>query len=232
MERIKTGVTGLDELLGGGIPRGFVTAVVGGPGSGKSILATQFLWKGIQDGEDVLYVLLSGENNEVIRQAQQFGWNLKDNPKFHLHIITQDDTEKLVSYIEDYCKKFNVRRVVLDSLSLYNTYRRARTNMVEMVARINLDALAVAENRLVVNELRAIKDITTLVIIEEFDGMPLEDKIFKFACDGVLVLELHDALNNRAIKIAKMRETRHPLNTHNIEIGDNGITVIGKKVTI
>ncbi|MFP3265185.1 MAG: ATPase domain-containing protein, partial [Acidilobus sp.] len=49
IERLSTGVRGVDEMLGGGIPRGFFVAVVGEPGTGKTIFALHYAWRGIKD---------------------------------------------------------------------------------------------------------------------------------------------------------------------------------------
>lgn len=48
IERVKSGIPGLDEMLNGGIPKGRVILVVGGPGTGKTIFCTRFLINGIQ----------------------------------------------------------------------------------------------------------------------------------------------------------------------------------------
>jgi circadian clock protein KaiC len=58
-EGVPTGIEGLDELVSGGFPRGRVVLVLGGPGTGKTILASQFLYKGIsQYGENGIFVSL------------------------------------------------------------------------------------------------------------------------------------------------------------------------------
>ncbi|MEM5830349.1 MAG: ATPase domain-containing protein [Candidatus Aenigmatarchaeota archaeon] len=58
MRRVKTGIPGLDDLLNGGIPERNVVLLSGGPGTGKTIFAQQFLWNGLQMEENGVYVAL------------------------------------------------------------------------------------------------------------------------------------------------------------------------------
>src|SRR5688572_20245484 len=80
-----TGITGLDEITGGGLPRGRTTLLVGGSGSGKTILALQFLVHGAQRyDEPGIFVAFEETPARIISNAETFGWNL---PK-----LQQDDT--------------------------------------------------------------------------------------------------------------------------------------------
>lgn len=74
MERLRTGIVGLDRLLQGGLPKGSVTLVIGPPGSGKSLLAKQFLYEGLRHSEDSI-LMSSSESLETVRQiTETFGW--------------------------------------------------------------------------------------------------------------------------------------------------------------
>lgn len=222
MERVKTGIDGLDDILSGGIPKGFVVVISGGPGSGKSILATQFIWQGIQQNVDGLFILLSGEGNELIAQARQFGYELENNPKFHF-FIQGGDTENMTEQIQKHIVQFNIKRVVIDSISLFNVYQRAEREIANRGANYNADAVASKDNRMIIDELRSYKDVTTIVLVEDYDSMPIEDKVIKFACDGVIRIGVNPVLGTRSITVEKMRETNHPLTASTFEISDTGI---------
>jgi circadian clock protein KaiC len=72
-----TGITGLDEMVGGGFPRGRTTLLVGGSGSGKTILALQFLVNGAQRcNEPGIFVAFEETPRRIIANAETFGWNL------------------------------------------------------------------------------------------------------------------------------------------------------------
>ncbi len=72
-----TGIGGFDEITGGGLPRGRTTLLVGGPGSGKTILALQFLAHGAQAcKEPGIFVAFEESSKRVVANAESFGWNL------------------------------------------------------------------------------------------------------------------------------------------------------------
>src|ERR1044071_7030752 len=74
--RVPTGISGLDQILGGGLPGKRVYLVEGDPGSGKTTLGLQFLRDGIALGEKVLYVTLSETRTELAAVAASHGWTL------------------------------------------------------------------------------------------------------------------------------------------------------------
>ncbi len=76
MNRISTGVKGLDEMLHGGLIPGRPYILSGPPGSGKSILGVQFLLEGIKNGESVIMVAVDEPPNEIKTNMDHFGWNL------------------------------------------------------------------------------------------------------------------------------------------------------------
>ncbi len=78
IERLSTGVKELDKLLKGGIPKGFLVAVAGEPGTGKTILCLHFSWQGVLDGDRVVYVTTEESRDSVIRQAEMLGMRLED----------------------------------------------------------------------------------------------------------------------------------------------------------
>ncbi len=77
LAKAPTGIAGLDEITGGGLPRGRTTLLVGGPGSGKTIFALQFLVSGAQDnGEPGIFVAFEESAERIVVNAEGFGWNL------------------------------------------------------------------------------------------------------------------------------------------------------------
>jgi KaiC/GvpD/RAD55 family RecA-like ATPase len=77
IERVKTGVPGLDEILRGGIPRRNLVLLAGGPGTGKTILGQQFLYHGLMNNEPGIYVALEEHPVQVRINMQQFGWDIR-----------------------------------------------------------------------------------------------------------------------------------------------------------
>ena len=74
-DRVKSGVDRLDELLSGGLPRNSITLVSGTPGSGKAILCYHYLWHGLNNGENCLYLSSNERVDTIIKQAKEIGFD-------------------------------------------------------------------------------------------------------------------------------------------------------------
>ncbi|MGO8805020.1 MAG: ATPase domain-containing protein [Candidatus Bathyarchaeia archaeon] len=73
-----TGIQGLDELISGGFPQKRVVLVIGGPGAGKTIFASQFLYKGITEyNENGVFISLDEGKNHFFAEMEKFGWDFK-----------------------------------------------------------------------------------------------------------------------------------------------------------
>jgi circadian clock protein KaiC len=76
VERVSTGIPGLDAMLGGGLIAGRPYLVTGATGSGKTLLGLSFLMEGIRRGEDVLLVAVDEPPSEILENVRSFGWDL------------------------------------------------------------------------------------------------------------------------------------------------------------
>jgi len=128
MNRIKTGVPGLDEQIEGGLPVDSVTLITGGPGSGKTTFCSQFLWQGIRDGDRCLYITTEELAEEVVYDAKQFGMDFEQHQdQFDIRYIPP--AQKVIGEIEWVIKEEQPDRVVLDSLSVFEMYRGEDNNV-------------------------------------------------------------------------------------------------------
>jgi circadian clock protein KaiC len=130
-DRASTGVAGLDDVLGGGLPANHVYLVEGDPGSGKTTLGLHFLIEGVRHDEKGLYVTLSETANELRTVAASHGWDLGDvelfelvsseglSPDLEQSILHPSQVElgETVRGVIAAVERLRPRRVVFDSLS-------------------------------------------------------------------------------------------------------------------
>ena len=120
MNKIKTGIEGLDKALQGGIPEGNIVLISGGAGTGKSTLCLQILVNSAKSGEKSLYISTEQTREEIGRMAENFGWNLNDLEKknlFEMHYFdTLGGSANLLRDMKAIITKFKPKRIVIDSL--------------------------------------------------------------------------------------------------------------------
>src|SRR2546427_6224403 len=75
MRKIRSGIYGLNPLLDGGVNENSTTVVIGRSGAGKTTLATQFIRRGLQDGQEGVFVSLDENKEQIIREAVEMGWS-------------------------------------------------------------------------------------------------------------------------------------------------------------
>ena len=97
MKKIKSGIYGLNPLLHGGINESSTTVVIGASGAGKTTFATQFIRRGLESGQEGIFVSLDENKDEIIREAIEMGWR---------EILDYLDSEKLV-FIDASGKEFS-----------------------------------------------------------------------------------------------------------------------------
>ena len=239
VERVSTGIDGLDRLMNGGIPRGFNVLVAGAPGTGKTIFGLQFIYEGVKRGEPGIYVSFEQFREEIIEQAVQFGWDeIKNDKLFSLLSIRRKDIPMFMKYLKDEVAAKKAKRLVIDSLSLLSVY----TNILEDPEHIKLMDLSVdlsskipvdpiqLRSQTIYHLLGRIKDMgtTNLLTVEQTEPDRLtKDGVSEFACDGLLILKKimigKDVM--RSIIVEKMRETSINAGTHSMDFGPNGIVV-------
>src|SRR5438046_5988912 len=124
---VLTGIDGLDEMLGRGVPARQLIAVLGSCGTGKTTFALQFLMQGLINGEEGVFISLEEDVDSVVANAASFGWELKKYLKDKkLHIVKLEPVDakttvtRIRSELPDFIKRSGASRVAIDSLSLLN----------------------------------------------------------------------------------------------------------------
>lgn len=224
IERISTGISTLDALIEGGIPRGFTVLVAGNPGTGKTILTTQFLYEGLLKGESALYVSFSESKKQFYENFSRFGMKLadfeRDNKFAFLDFasVTKEGIGDALEEVLAVSRCIKAKRIVIDSFSAIIL---AFDNINE--ARITL--------HVVLGKMLRAEGITNMLITEVPIGSPnVGSGMEEFVADGIIQLEhgTTDAIP-ATLKVVKMRATSINREAHVSLIGEKGMIVYPKQ---
>lgn len=233
-ERIATGIPGLDEMLGGGLPRNRCYIIMGGPGAGKTILGLQFLYMGALENGDVgLYVSLDESPAHIRENTKSFNWTLEELEKAGLFTIV--DASPIRAIPGDV--KLGGITIGKRDFSLVSFLNVVRTEAQKVKAkRIVVDSLTILayqfqeepeRRRALLDLFRAFTEMdATFIITSELRTSILERPVQpeEFLAHGAIVLyTMPDG--NRAIHIEKMRGIQHDTKLRPYQINENGIEI-------
>ncbi len=229
----RTGIEGLDDVLGGGLERGRAFLLEGAPGTGMTTVATQFLIAGAKAGEPCLYITLSETEDELRAGATSHGWELSGVQVFELvppeNLLDEDQQQSLLyssdlelgettKRIFEAFERVKPQRVVLDSLSEIRLlaqsslrYRRQILSLKHFFARSNATVLL-------------LDDLTT----------DLNDKTVHSVAHGVIRLEEtapEYGADRRRMRIIKYRGRHFRGGFHDFTIAMGGVQVFPRLVS-
>lgn len=237
IERIPTGIKGLDDLIEGGLPKGSTTLISGPPGTGKSIFCMNFLYNNAAKyGRKGLYVSFEQSEKEIKIQMSQLGLDHEIVEKGLIKILTQrPENPDLVFEIMKEAGKGGFELVVIDSLASIVTSPMSPERQLSMSqiqdAIIPLPMDVENLNRIKVKMImEAVKGagVTSLLTTEMVDGMNgySRDTISEFLADAVIVLHHVEGEEGfRTLHIPKIRLTKQKSGIYNFEITKKGIEV-------
>ena len=239
IERIKTGISGLDDLISGGLPKNTITLVSGPPGGGKTILCCQFLYKGIEEGDKCLFLTLDKKTEGLLSQTRELGMDFQPAiERGQIKFLYLNINKKLVyETMANEILSGNYQRVVLDSITPLSEMPVYVNNpdLANDTSIIDPEDLSTGGNlpirrlhlHYIMNALQTAK-CTSLVTSELPSGSPYlsRDGFSEFLADGVIVMNLDPTMDRRKLAVMKMRNTKHTLKPQDIQIGKGGITII------
>jgi circadian clock protein KaiC len=225
---IKTGIRGLDSILLGGIPRTNVILVQGVTGSGKTLMGSEFIYRGVvQYNEPGLIVVFETSPSKLIRDALGFGWNLDElQQQKKLQIIFtspqvfDQELRSPDSLLLEAAKEMGAQRIFVDGVGLLNTnlidsdfihrtYRELLQQLIESLNRENLTAMF---------SLELGKAHDTVAASESID----------FLADTVIQLgrERHGRRIHRSVEIVKSRGQDFEGGEHTMHVtGGKGLEI-------
>ena len=223
MQRVKTGITELDEMLHGGFLPQTANLVEGAPGTGKTTLGMQFIYNGITQYDEPGLILTFEEfPQQYYRDAASFGWDFKQleqegklkvimtNPE-----ISRLDLENVGGMIETMANEIGARRVLVDSLSHFQKLtedpvelRQIQYSFINALKREGLTALLTKESDAILGE-------------------AYSDESVAFVADSYLMLryvEIESAIQ-KALLVLKLRGSDHAKDIRQFQIKAHGIEV-------
>jgi circadian clock protein KaiC len=228
LEKAPTGITGLDEVTLGGLPRGRATLICGGAGCGKTMLAVEFLVNGVRDyGEPGVFVAFEETKDELVVNAASLDFNLDKLVRQgklaidHVHIDPNEiaetgeyDLEGLFIRLKYAIESVGAKRVVLDTIeTLFSGF----TNT----------ALLRAEIRRLFQFLKSF-GVTAIVTGERGENALTRFGLEEYVADCVILLDhrVNDQITTRRMRIVKYRGSSHGTNEYPFIIDEQGFSVL------
>lgn len=226
--KVATGIAGFDRLLHGGLPRGRTTVVLGPPGSGKTVLAVQFLYFGVQNHDESGVLVTFDESPiEVMQNVRSFGWDISaavkqgrisivdatSNPDEETIHTGPYNLTALVARTEHAIKAVGAKRVALDGIEglfgLFPDRQLVGRELYRLAARLRkLGVTVVVTNR------------------RQKDRNALSE----VAADNIVVLRnrLEQDARRRTVEVLKVRGAAHETGQHRFAIdAEQGFVVLG-----
>ena len=221
-ERVPSGVHGLDELIEGGFLRGDIILVAGGPGSGKTIFSSQFVYYGASKyGEKGVYATFEEDAKTLKRNMARFGFDLEKLEEqgfvkiIDLEALKGEGLSANTQFILNAVDEIGGKRLVIDSLTAFLT---ACKEKFEYRGLMHL-----------LYKMLKMYGITTIMTCSIPMGTAtLGIGVEEFVADAIILLE--NTIESLELKtkflIRKMRGTNHSKKYHNVIITDNGLQIL------
>lgn len=234
---VPTGIPGVDKILGEqGIPKGHTVLISGGPGSGKTTFAFQFLHKGATEyGEPGLYITLDEEPEDIKKNMANFGWDLdkleKEKRLIFINVspVRVAPTEKagliqlgmkefklikLLEAIRIGVEEVQAKRVVIDPITIFTLQYPDEIDRIYAMRDLIADFRRNGCTNLLISELRG-------------TGLEREHQFEEYLAQGVILLRtvMKDDKLSRMFQVAKMRGLAIDNQPRPYEITTSGIEV-------
>lgn len=219
MDRVRTGIPGLDDLMSGGIPKNQVVLITGTAGTGKTILCSQYIWNGITKYRENGVYLSFEEPEEFIKEhVKAFGWDFDQKEregKFAFIRYDPYNIEDVLNVLESTIRSINAKRVVIDSISALGLYVRDKAELRRMIFNMSIMLRKLHCTPLIVSEMVYGEKGLSRYGVEEF------------VADGLVVLYYERLQSSflRAVQVWKLRGSTHSEKLHPYAITEKGIII-------
>ena len=228
LAKARTGISGLDEVTFGGLPAGRPTLICGGPGCGKTLLATTFLVNGaVMFNEPGVFVSFEETSDDLIKNVASLGYDLGAlvaQKKIAIDFVRVErseieetgeyDLEGLFVRLDYAIKSVGAKRVVLDTLEM-------------LFAGLGDTQILRAEIRRLFAWLKQ-RDVTAIITAEQGEGALTRYGIEEYVSDCVFLLDnrVSDQITTRRLRVVKYRGSAHGTNEYPFLIDAQGVSVL------
>lgn len=228
MNKVKTGISGFDNLIDGGIPEGACVLLSGTPGTGKTIFGLEYIYRGALEGDKGIYISFEEQTQSLRDQASQFGWDFETLEKKEMitlmSIPTASITNSTIKDILATVTEYGIKRLVLDSVSTLAL-------SIPTIQTVVTDITDFSIKRFVHNfieELKQPKKTTILLISQTHDEKSFSnDQVSEFMSDGIIHIS-YESLGgeySRSLIVRKMRQVKNDEDVHPLEISKKGMVI-------
>jgi circadian clock protein KaiC len=228
LEKSPTGIEGFDQITNGGLPKGRITLLIGGPGTGKTLFAMQFLVDGVrQYGEPGVFVAFEETQKKLVQNTASLGYNLNgliEQKKLNIDYIyiERKEIEETGEYDLDglfvrlgyAIDSIGAKRIVLDTLEA-------------IFSGFSQESILRAELRRLFRWLEE-KGVTAIVTAERGYDTLTKYGLEEYVSDCVIVLDhrITEQISTRRMRIVKYRGSQHGTNEYPYLIGENGFSIL------
>src|SRR5688500_6583629 len=228
LPKCPAGIPGLDEITGGGLPRGRPTLICGGAGCGKSLMSLEFLVRGVLEfGEPGVLVSFEEPTRDVVQNVTSLGFDLEDlirRKKLvidHVQVDRNDieetgeyDLEGIFIRLNHAIDSVGAKRVVLDTIET-------------LFAGLTNDGILRSELRRLFHWLKD-KGVTAVITGEQGTASLTRQGLEEYVSDCVIFLDhrIIEQISTRRLRVVKYRGTTHGTNEYPFLIDEEGISVL------
>jgi circadian clock protein KaiC len=228
LQKARTGIAGLDEITGGGLPQGRTTIVCGGPGCGKTMLGIEFLVRGaLEFNEPGVLMAFEETPEDIASNVASLGFDIEKlaaEKKLFLDYISVEpsemaetgdyDLEGLFIRLQNAVESIGAKRVMFDTVEALFT------------GFANPGILRAEFRRL----FRWLKDrgLTTVLTAERGEGTLTRQGLEEYVSDCVILLDhrIKDQISARRLRVVKYRGTKHGADEYPFLIDERGMSVL------
>ncbi|HWQ47915.1 MAG TPA: circadian clock protein KaiC [Methanosarcina sp.] len=228
LEKTPTGITGLDEITYGGLPKGRPTLVCGSAGSGKTLLAMEFLIEGARIyGEPGIFMAFEETEEELVKNFASLGFDLDDleaENKMVVDYIHIDKSEYEETGEYDLEGLFIRLGLAIDSIG---AKRVALDTLEVLFSGFQNEAILRSELRRLFSWLKD-KGVTAIVTGERGESSLTKYGLEEYVADCVILLDnrMEEQIATRRLRIIKYRGSKHGTNEYPFLIEEDGISVM------